>query len=169
MFEKNTIWAYPTDTSFGLGVRSDDESGMEQMHALKQREVGKFFSLMVRDEAMLYEFAEVGDDRDWLGWFMEKPRTAIFAPTKKLSQSKYWPKEKVAFRICTIADIAQYIEVPVTATSANFSGEPSIYSVSEIQKKFGHQVKCYDEILELPIIPASEIWDFTERVPNQLR
>ena len=60
-FAPGIITAFPTNTSFGLGVRADDKAMLKQMYALKNRPAGKFFSLMVKDWAMLREFAEVPD------------------------------------------------------------------------------------------------------------
>ena len=59
MFQKNEIWAFPTDTSFGFGVRADDTKGLENLYKLKQRPTGKYFSLFVRDWEMLADYAEV--------------------------------------------------------------------------------------------------------------
>ncbi len=36
MFDFGQIWAFPTDTSFGLGVRADDVSGLGNLAALKK-------------------------------------------------------------------------------------------------------------------------------------
>jgi len=62
MFQKGEIWAYPTDTSFGLGVRADDKKGLEALAELKGRDNTKYFSLMMRDEEMLRHFAVVPEE-----------------------------------------------------------------------------------------------------------
>ncbi len=163
MFKKGEIWAYPTNTSFGLGVRSDDETGLQNLADLKSREKNMFFSLMVADLAMLKNFAEIPPEleKNLDTFFTQKPRTAILKPTAKLPKSVFWPAEKVAFRVSTIPQISREIKFPVTATSANISGEPAIYNVQEIREIFGDQVKVFTEIPVLPEVKASEIWDFT--------
>lgn len=171
MFQPGQIWAYPTDTSFGLGVRADDFDTLQRMYDLKQRGAGKYFSLMVRDGAMLCEFAETGDLEipDLDAWFLEKPRTIILKPTGQLPKTKFWPEDKVAFRICTIPEIAAHIDYPVTATSANLSGEQNMYSIKKLQEIFGDEVMYCELFPKLPVIPPSEIWDFTTPEPLQLR
>jgi len=169
MFNLGEIWAYPTDTSFGLGVRADDEAGLENLAKLKGDREQKYFSLMCKDEQMLKEFAEIPDNFDILAFFFEKPRTVIFKPTNKLPKSKFWPDDKVAFRVSTIPTIQNNINFPITATSANLSGEKPIFNIEDIRRVFGDKVKICADIGELTAMSPSEIWDFTGIHPRLIR
>lgn len=169
MFDKGKITAFPTDTSWGLAVRADDESAMDALAELKGRKEGQYFSLIVRDYEMLREFAEVPVDfAD--NFFTENPRTAILKPTSKLPKSKYWPENSVAFRVTTVSEVAEQINYPVTATSANFTGDPSIFSANVIRENFGDRVEVFpgfeEELMERP---ASEIWNFTVSPVKRVR
>lgn len=169
MFNKGEIWAYPTDTSFGLGVRCDDLEGLQRLTELKGRGEGKYFSLMVKDWEMLEAYAEVPEGGIGPRFFKDQPRTAILKPSTRLVPTGFWPDKKVAFRVCTRPEIAKNIDVPITATSANLSGEPSIYKAAEIIQQWSGEVFQGDDVLVLPEVPASEIWDFTAEVPQRLR
>ena len=169
MFNFGEIWVYPTDTSFGLGVRADDGTGLGNLARLKGNRGQKYFSLMCRDRKMLKEFAEVPDNFDILAFFSEKPRTAIFKPTNKLPKSKFWPDNKIAFRVSTIPGVSNKIVFPVTATSANLSGEEPIFNVKDVREAFEDKVKIYTDIPELTVTSPSEIWDFTEVHLKQIR
>lgn len=168
MFDLNEIWAYPTNTSFGLGVRADDNLGLQKLRDLKSREKNMFFSLMVKDLEMLREFAEVPADFSE-DFFTEKPRTAILKPTSKLPRSEFWPSESVAFRVSTIPEISREIKFPITATSANISGEDSIYSTEKLHDIFGDKIKIFSKIKELPKVETSEIWNFTVSPKQRIR
>lgn len=168
MFEKNIITAFPTDTSWGLAVRADDTDGLKKLAQLKKRKDQQMFSLMVRDFKMLREFAEVPLDFP-LDFFTEKPRTAILKPTKKLPMSEFWPEESVAFRVATIPEVVVEIDHPITATSANMTGEPAIFSAKEIKKQFQDEVLIFPRFEELRKRESSEIWNFTTKVPKQIR
>jgi L-threonylcarbamoyladenylate synthase len=168
MFGTGEIWAYPTDTSFGLGVRADDIAGLKNLQKLKKRSSEKYFSLMVRDMEMLREFARVPADFSD-NFLTEKPRTVILQPTGKLPKTGFWPSDKVAFRVCTLPGVAAEIDFPVTATSANFSGEAPIYLVNELRDQFGKLINIFDQEKELPKVQPSEIWDFTELQVQQIR
>ncbi len=169
MFKKGQIWSYPTDTSFGLGVRADDKDGLLNLMKLKKRSGDKYFSLMVRDWEMLLEFAVVDESKLDKSFFISCPRTAILKPQKKLPKSSFWPSDKVAFRVCTIPEIAKKITYPITATSANISGFSSIYKIKDLEKQFNKDIKIYKKLGDLPEIPASEIWDFTENGLKNIR
>lgn len=168
MFEKTTIWAYPTDTSFGLGVRADDERGLERLARLKGRSANKFFSLMVKDFAMLKEFAHVPKGIHEK-FFLESPKTVILKPTEKLPRSPYWPEDKVAFRISTVPEVAQKIQFPITATSANLGGGKPIFDVERIKRTFRSRVRIVPNFSNLPEAEPSEIWDFTGVPPVRIR
>ena len=171
MFKKGEIWAYPTNTSFGLAVRADDAEGLQKLCDLKSREKSMFFSLMVRDIEMLREFAEIPEELENQldTFFVQTPRTAILKPKSSLPESGFWPKESVAFRVCTIPEISREIEFPITATSANISGKPAIYSTAEISEIFGEKVRMFSGIEKLSEVKASEIWDFTVEPAVQIR
>ena len=168
MFSKGEIWAYPTDTSFGLGVRADDLTGLKALAELKNRPSDKFFSLMVRDFAMLQKFAEVPENLNEK-FFFEKSRTVILKPTKALPQTKFWPQDAVAFRISTIPEVSEAIEFPITATSANIFKEKPIFEAEKIRQNFDSVVKTFPGFEKLSICPPSEIWDFTKSPSAQLR
>lgn len=169
MFEKGKITAFPTDTSWGLAVRADDEAGMDALAELKGRKEGQYFSLIVRDMEMLREFAEVPEDFPE-DYFTEVPRTVILKPTDKLPKSKYWPEKSVAFRVTTLPEVAEQINCPITATSANFTGEPSVFSADEIRENFGDRVEVFPGFEKsLEEKDASEIWDYTVIPARRLR
>ncbi|PID70306.1 hypothetical protein CSB37_02885 [bacterium DOLZORAL124_38_8] len=168
MFQKGEIWAYPTNTSFGLGARIDDIKSLQTIHELKQRPQGKFFSLMVRDFAMLQEYAEVPDNFP-PEFFTKTPRTALLKPRKKLPQTQFWPTEKVGFRICQIPEIAQHIEIPITTTSANLSGNTPLFMPADVQKQFSDSALKIFAKPALKITDFSEIWDFTQQTPVKIR
>ena len=167
IFETGTITAFPTDTSYGLGVRIDDAKGMDRLAKLKGRRLGQYFSIMVRDMAMLREYAKVPN---WIhdDWFFECPRTAILLPTGKLPKSPHWP-HAVAFRVCPVPEIQESIIFPITATSCNKTGQMACYDAEKVKQVFGDAVVIHPFAPDLPRVPASEIWDCTGLSPVQIR
>lgn len=170
MFAKNVIVAFPTDTSYGLGVRADDPEMLQAVYDLKKRPANKFCSLMVKDWNMLREFAEVPAELS-LDFFTVKPRTVILKPTNKLPLSEFWPKQAVAFRVAPLKAVAAAIEYPVSATSANLTGENPIYAPETIKSQWGSLVSIFDFAPVLSEgVPPSEIWDYTNpQSPIQIR
>lgn len=168
MFDFGHIYAYPTNTSFGLGVRADDAETLQKLKELKQRPDEKFFSLMVKDIEMLHNFAYV-PPKISADFFIETPRTAILKPKPTLPTSIFWPSQKVAFRVCTLPEIAKHIEFPITATSANISSKEPIFTIEKLKEVFQEKISIISTKEELPYQKPSEIWDFTETVPKRIR
>lgn len=168
MFDPGTITALPTDTSFGLAVRADDAATLRALSALKKRRPDQKFSLMCADWAMLEKFAEVPAKLP-KNFFTESPRTAILCPTKLLPRSEFWPADAVAFRVATTPTVAAVIKFPVTATSANRTGESPIFDAEKITETFGDAVKIFPGVECGRVTTASEIWDFTQSEPIQIR
>lgn len=159
MFDTGTVVAYPTDTSYGLGVRVDDPVGMGLLYQIKNRPATKWLTIMVQDWDMLDHYAHVPADmpRDF---FVSSPKTALLCPKPTLPHSQYYPADKVGFRVCVVPAVAEHIQVPITATSANLSGQPSIFDPLDIQRSFGDRVQIIDGGI-LPPCDPSQIWDLT--------
>lgn len=167
-FQKGIITAFPTDTSFGLGVRADDPETLLKLKNLKKRPDEKYFSLMVKDLSMLKKFAHVQENYSTLPFF-NNPLTVILKSTKILPASPFWSAEKIAFRISTIPEVTAMIEYPVTATSANISGQDSIFDAQIIKENFRDQVVIFPGFEKLPHRSSSEIWDYTIDPPIRIR
>lgn len=170
MFKPQIVVAYPTDTSFGLGVRADDILGLEALYALKKRPISKYTSLMVKDWDMLQQFAYVPAALP-LDFFTQKPRTVILKPKPSLPKSPFWPSRAVGFRVATRPEVAEAIDFPVTATSANLSGRPNIYDPQEIAEQWEGAVVLFPGSPKLDdSVAPSEIWDYTEpENPKKIR
>jgi tRNA A37 threonylcarbamoyladenosine synthetase subunit TsaC/SUA5/YrdC len=134
---------------------------LQALYALKKRPSSKYCSLMVKDWDMLCEFAEVPPELP-IYFFSVKPRTVILKPTTKLPLSEFWPKGGVAFRVAPLKAVAAAIEYPVSATSANLSGQEPIFDPEEIKKQWGGSVSLFSfaPLLDGSVVP-SEIWDYT--------
>ncbi len=168
MFNLNQIVAYPTDTSFGLGARVDDEKSLTRLMEIKKRSGDKFFSLMVANWDMLHYFAHIPKDLP-SDYFTERPRTIILRPKSTLPSSPFWPNQSVAFRISTIPEVAHTIPFPITATSANISGQSPIFEIETLQKTLPPEIKIFPGFKSLPPAAPSEIWNYTVEPVVQIR
>ncbi len=168
-FATGTITAYPTDTSFGLAVRSDDAEGLAALYALKGRPTGQPVSLMVRDFNILKKYAYVPKILSE-SWFVETPRTAILRPKDTLPTSFAWPAGAVGFRVCLLSELRKHLpDVPITTTSANKSGQSPCFTVAEVEQIFGDKISICTLKMIIPKAPPSQIWDFTKPVPERIR
>ena len=122
------IVAYPTDTLYGLGVDPRQEPAVERLCHLKQRMSGAGLPLIAGSLSQLESclgtmppLARRLAVRFWPG-----PLTLVFTPTAKLAAPVHAGDGSLAVRVPSskiARTLAEFVGHPVTATSANRSGE----------------------------------------------
>lgn len=145
IFKKGGMIAYPTETFYGLGVDPFNESAIEKLFALKGREADKPISILVKDKKMLTEVAEeiplsaeILIKKFWPG-----PLTIIFKAKKIIPSLITGSTGKIGVRISSnpiTQKLLEAIDAPITATSANPSGEKSPVTAREVMDYFENEV-----------------------------
>lgn len=133
--KKGGIILYPTDTIWGIGCDATNVQAINKIFAIKNREIGKPFILLVDNEKRLQDLVEVPA----IAWdimdLSEKPITIIY------DNPKGFPKELLAqdgsIGIRLVRDLfckklITKLGCPIVSTSANFSGEKSPMEFSQI-------------------------------------
>lgn len=136
------VAAVPTDTIYGLAANAFDPKAVEHVFQLKGREAGKPLPIVVRDRAQAAElavslpplFARLAD-RFWPG-----PLTLIVAARPHLPPALTAGGGTIAMRqpgLPLLAALLAATGYPLTATSANRSGQPGCRSAGEVDAQFG--------------------------------
>ncbi len=137
--EKGNIIVYPTETSYALGVDATNSEAVEKIFNIKKRDKGKALSIIVSSIEMIEKYAVINDNaRKLVAKLMPGPLTLV-VPVKKRTLPENLCKDSVAFRISSnkIAnEICSKLGKPITATSANLSGNEPIYNIEEVRKQF---------------------------------
>ena len=149
------IILYPTETVYGLGVNAFDEM-LASLCELKGREVGKKVSVLVRDIRDIERWAEVPPKAKLLAErFLPGALTLVLRMRDEVPRSLVASDGTMGFRISSdkvaqkvIADFMEKYDAPLTCTSANLSGEPTLSTVSEILKQFGDKAQLIDKIYD---------------------
>ncbi|MGL1932460.1 MAG: L-threonylcarbamoyladenylate synthase [Desulfotalea sp.] len=134
------IVAFPTETSYGLAVDPFNEMALKKLYKLKQRPSDKPLLLLVCDEEQFRKC--VSGVPPQYGLLIEKywpgPLTMIFPANDDLPELLK-KKDGVAVRF-TSSNLAQTFlhecGIPLTATSANFSGGSPLVSAIECRELF---------------------------------
>lgn len=154
---------YPTETCYGLGGDALDEAVIEEVYALKQRPRAKGLTVIVANLAMAEEHAVLTErERRVCRALMPGPLTLIAAKREHVPDAL---NTHFAFRVPASAiarRIAAEAEVPVIATSANLSGEPSRYRVADIAGSIRDEVACVVDAGELEEEQPSTVIHLTE-------
>ncbi|UCG13290.1 MAG: threonylcarbamoyl-AMP synthase [Deltaproteobacteria bacterium] len=168
------VVAFPTETSYGLGVLVSHREAIERVYQLKRRAYHKSLSILVGNLVELQEWVETIPtevvhliERFWPG-----PLTLVFAAGEHFPTNLTGGTGKVAVRISShpVAQaLVQAVGTPITATSANRSGAPSCHSAPEVLAQLGSDLEA---VLDGGLTPGSKdstIADVTRRPPEILR
>ena len=147
---------YPTETVYGLGVNAFDKAELDSLYALKGRDAEKAVSWLVRDMNDVSRYAAVSDKAAKIAErFLPGPLTLLLPPKKDALPAHLHYLEYVSFRISSdraaqklTAQFMEENDSPLTCTSANLSGMPTLSTVDEILAQFGDKKDMIDTIID---------------------
>lgn len=148
------IILYPTESVYGLGVNPFDAAALESLYKLKGRPGDKPVSWLVRTWSDIERYAEVNSmARKLAEHFLPGPLTLVLTLRPEF-RDKGAIDGTIGFRISTdkvakelIADWYKKHDAPLTATSANKSGETPLSTVKEILAQFGERSELITKVL----------------------
>jgi len=145
---------YPTETLYALGVNVLNPSALTNLFVLKGRDSTKVPSWLVRSIDDITTYAELSPVAETIATtFLPGEMTLILPAYEHLSSEILAPDRTIGFRISNDpmaqAIIEAYMEeysAPLSCTSANVSGMPTLPTVEEILQQFGPRAQMIDEI-----------------------
>jgi len=153
--KRGGVVVYPTDTLYGLGCDALNPTAIEHVFTLKKRAFSNPLSIAVNSIGMLERYAHLDErGRELLERFLPGALTAVL-PKKDLPDILTSGKGAVAVRIPDSEAALALIEacgVPITATSANLSGERPPISVEEVLE----QIQKADTVLDNGVLESRE-------------
>lgn len=139
------IVAFPTETYYGLGVNPFDSDALRRLFKVKQRPRSKAILVIIDEIAQLSQLiAEFPEpyrpliDLHWPG-----PLTLVFPALYSLPELLTGGSGTIGVRMSssvTAAGICRASGIPVTATSANISGEPPSTCIDDVLRYFNHGI-----------------------------
>ncbi|MBP2201814.1 L-threonylcarbamoyladenylate synthase [Methanococcus voltae] len=129
----------PTDTIYGICGYALDKNVIDRIYKIKQRDESKPLSISLQKKSDIAKYAYISDiSKTLIEKFLPGPITLILP--KKESIPDYICKDYVGIRVPDSRIILELSEIPITSTSANISGRPSSYSISDIGKEIMDKV-----------------------------
>jgi len=170
------IVVFPTDTAYGLGVDATNDQAVQKLYTLKERDSSKPIHIVVSDLEMAGEYVEVtGDAQKLADVFLPGPLTIILKDRGVISKKLLGEGSTLGIRIPDNKAILNLVEssgVPITATSANKSGDSNPYTIEDIKRSFGDDFNTIDYVIdggELNKVPPSTLVDLTGHTLEILR
>jgi L-threonylcarbamoyladenylate synthase len=158
VLKRNGIVIYPTETSYGVGADATNIRALKKINRLKGRK-GKFIPIIISDIKMTEKYFVLNSDmKKLMKRFMPGPLTLVAKKkmkTKKLIGGFRIPSNRFALKL------VKKFGKPVTATSANLSGDKPIYKISDIKKLFSGRVDLIIDAGNLKRRKPSTVFDVT--------
>ena len=126
---------YPTETVYGLGADALDRTAVARVFEAKGRSRSKPLSMAVPDVETAIQYVDLTDrDRRFVREFLPGPVTAVVAAGDEIPDALTAGRDRVGLRIPDHELALSLLEhvAPITATSANRSGEPSVRRTGEL-------------------------------------
>ena len=145
ILRKGSVIAYPTDTFYGLGVNCFSQRAVQKVYSLKKRKSSKPLSVLVSDTGTVRSLAVEIPTLFWelTEQFWPGPLTIILKASSALPREMLGPGDSVGIRLPRILWIQELITetgFPITATSANISGEKEIGNPLKVREIFSGKV-----------------------------
>ncbi|MDO8511874.1 MAG: L-threonylcarbamoyladenylate synthase [bacterium] len=163
LLNKSEIVAFPTGTSYGLGVNALDKVALEKLAELKGRTGEKAYSILLptKDKNKFVDITE--QEIKVLEKFNDKPLTLLVKPQAILA---HLAKDgRIGVRTADhpfTKGLVDLLEFPITATSANHTGENPAYSTDELTKMFTKETFMAVDGGKLPVNAPSTVAKFED-------
>lgn len=142
------VIVFPTETLYGLGADALNFAAVERVFQLKGRDPNSPLPVLIADRAML-EFvvtevnplAEILIQRFWPG-----PLTLVLPARADIPRPLVNHQGGIGVRLSSqslAAELVQRLGHPLTATSANPSGQPGAQTVAEAKNYFAGKIAIY--------------------------
>jgi L-threonylcarbamoyladenylate synthase len=166
--------ALPTDTLYGLAADPFQADAVSRILAVKGREAGRGLPLIAADieqiATSLGPLTQMG--ARLAGRFWPGPLTLLVPAPARLAREVAAGTGRVGVRVPR-SDVARAIcrasGVPITATSANVSGQPATALPDEVERTLGDAVDLLIDAGPTPGGAPSTIVDVTGETPRLVR
>ena len=130
------IVAFPTETVYGLGVRSDNSAAIDNLYSVKQRSRDKKLSIMIAkaEEVSKYVKQIPLMAEKLISAFWPGPLTIILELDDKSTVGLRNPDNRV------IRDLINAVEIPIASTSANISGMSPAIDAQQVVTSFSDKI-----------------------------
>lgn len=159
MLREGRLVAFPTGTSYGLAADALQGHALQRLRNIKKRPDEKTFTVFL-DTSKWDEFLKLSSsEKEFLTARQKQPLTLLVEPNKTLMHLAQ--NNLIGLRVVDhplMEELAAAYLSPLTATSANISGEEACFSSTCIQQKFPGKINetTYDLSLGC-ILDAGEL------------
>lgn len=168
---------FPTETTYGTGVDATNPTAVAKLLAYKSRREGKPLSIAVTSKKMASEYVLINESADKLyDRFLPGPVTVVSQGLGVVAPGVESEFGTLGVRIPDYPLVLKIVEAlgkPLTATSANGSGNKRPYSIDDALSQLSEKQKSLIDLIidagTLPTNPPSTVIDTTLSTPVTMR
>lgn len=163
------IVAVPTGTAYALAADALQGHALQRLRILKKRPQEKTFTVFLRDD-LLHRYFEISEDEQKL-WekYQGQPLTLLLEPKESIQHLAQ--AGRIGLRMIDhplMQALADATQVPLTATSANISGEPPCYSLDCILKNFPATSEPFNTTYNLSLAAILDSGELPQNPPTTI-
>ncbi|HEX6437250.1 MAG TPA: L-threonylcarbamoyladenylate synthase [Candidatus Binatia bacterium] len=162
LLKRGDVIVFPTETVYGLGADALNPAAVERVFQLKGRNPDTPIPVIVADQAMLKALVEPIPPlaRKLMEQFWPGPLTLVLPAVPSTPKQLLNRTGGVGVRISSAplaTQLARELERPLTATSANPSGEPAASTIEQAQNYFAGDIEIFLDGGQLPSKTGSSV------------
>jgi L-threonylcarbamoyladenylate synthase len=165
VLKKGGVVVLPTETAYGLAADATNQSAVDKVRQIKGRETQKSFPIIAASREMVEQFAGIPAVLEKLATHHWPGALTLVLPVMGGVLAPGVVRDgTVAIRVSShrvARAISQGLGCPIVSTSANVAGQPTVYSVEDVQAQFNgreYQPDMYIDVGPLdPSVPPSTI------------
>jgi L-threonylcarbamoyladenylate synthase len=143
--QEGEVIAFPTETFYGLGADALNPRAVEKIFQIKQRDHSRPILVLVGQSSQVWDLVEAVPTHAWalMNRFWPGPLTLVFQASRKVPGILTGQTGKIGIRIPgdpLTRHLLKTLSVPLTATSANRSGQDSPTTAQEVVKSMGEDI-----------------------------
>jgi L-threonylcarbamoyladenylate synthase len=146
--KRGEVIAFPTETLYGLGADALEDAAVEKVFHLKGRDSANPIPVLIADRGMLSRLvSEVSPLAETLiARFWPGPLTIVLPARPDIPRPLVNTNGGIGVRVSSqsiAAGLVQNLDRPITATSANPSGQPAARTVEEARRYFSGEIDVF--------------------------
>ncbi|MBI4620477.1 MAG: threonylcarbamoyl-AMP synthase [Desulfobacterales bacterium] len=145
LVHRDGVVVFPTETLYGLGVSALSEKAIRKVFNIKGRNYEKPIPILIYKREVLSEFVSYVPEKaeNLIKNFWPGGLTIIFEASPKLPSLLTGNTGKIGIRISNnpiAQELVKQADIPITATSANISGQRGCTTALEVYESLGNRV-----------------------------
>ncbi|MDI6721464.1 MAG: L-threonylcarbamoyladenylate synthase [Candidatus Aenigmarchaeota archaeon] len=159
ILKKGGIVAYPTESSYALGCDGTKKRPARKIYVLKKRSPTKNFTVIIGSLKTAEKHGILGEKERKLMRKLMPGRITLVTKGRKGGEFAFRiPSHRIAF------ELAKAFGRPVTATSANISGEEPIFSAKKLASMYNGKIDMVLDGGNLPKRKPSTVVDLFDGI-----